>query len=183
MNFDFYFKRTSFRTMSLFYKIEFKPYFDRWKKEKKASKEIGVYLAEYTRRTFPGLIESMGPKELDEFIELLKLLVFSHRHNKNDPFLSNPIVDFTVVRDPMYKYSKIVQDRFFNHPTFAFLFTWFTRTEEALAFAKSKFEENSDQRYPDRMLNELEHLGSVAEEHLIDACRSQPAHDRSHIPA
>ena len=30
-NFDFFFKRTGFRTMSLFYKLAFKPYFDKWK--------------------------------------------------------------------------------------------------------------------------------------------------------
>ena len=35
-NFDFYFKRTSFRTMTLFFKMTFKPYFDKWKQQKRS---------------------------------------------------------------------------------------------------------------------------------------------------
>jgi len=35
MNFDFYFKRTSFRTMTLFFKTAFKSYFEKWKTDKK----------------------------------------------------------------------------------------------------------------------------------------------------
>ena len=30
-NFDFYFSRTCFRTMALYFKLEFKPFFDKWK--------------------------------------------------------------------------------------------------------------------------------------------------------
>lgn len=37
MNFDFYFKRTSFRTMTLYFKTAFKPYFERWKTDRKKS--------------------------------------------------------------------------------------------------------------------------------------------------
>ena len=40
------------------------------------------------------------------FQELFKLLLFMHRHNKNDAYLRDPLVDFTVVRGPLYKYSK-----------------------------------------------------------------------------
>jgi hypothetical protein len=39
-------------------------------------------------------------------LEYLKLLVFSHRHNKNDAYLQDTIESFDLVRDPMYKYSK-----------------------------------------------------------------------------
>lgn len=31
MNFDFYFKRTSFRTMTVFFKNAYKPFFEKWK--------------------------------------------------------------------------------------------------------------------------------------------------------
>ena len=41
-----------------------------------------------------------------KFLEYLKLLVFSHRHNKNDAYLQDTIESFDLVRDPMYKYSK-----------------------------------------------------------------------------
>lgn len=33
-------------------------------------------------------------------------VVHSHRHNKEDAFLAESQVDFTLVRDTMYKYSK-----------------------------------------------------------------------------
>lgn len=64
---------------------------------------------------------------MNEYLELLKLIVFSHRHNKNDAYLDNLIVDFQVVREPMYKYSKLAQVRFFEYAPFAFLFAWFAK--------------------------------------------------------
>lgn len=94
------------------------------------------------------------------------MLVFSHRHNKNDSYLDNPIVDFTIVREPMYKYSKHSQERFFDLPTYAFLFRWFSQSPDAIDFATEKFHENSDKGYPERMLTEIAHLGGEAYKHL-----------------
>jgi hypothetical protein len=105
MNFDFYFKRTSFRTMTLYYKTAFKPYFEKWKAEKRKV-PISVCLAEFSLDHFRGLFDILNDTLKEEFLELLKLLVFSHRHNKNDAYLQNPVVDFTIVREPMYKYSR-----------------------------------------------------------------------------
>ena len=106
MNFDFYFKRTSFRTMTLYFKTAFKPFFEKCKGQKK-NREIKGPLLEFTKEHFPGLIENLPPGQAQfEFLELFKLLVFSHRHNKNDSYLQDPIVSFAVVREPMYKYSK-----------------------------------------------------------------------------
>lgn len=151
MNFDFYFKRTSFRTMTLYFKTAFKPFFEKWKGYKK-NRDIKGPLIEFTKEHFPGLIESMPSGAAQaEFIELFKLLVFSHRHNKNDPYLQDPLVSFSVVREPMYKYSKQAQERFFDHPSFAFLFLWFGQNPDALAFADKKNLENPDPRYPARM--------------------------------
>lgn len=138
MNFDFYFKRTSFRTMTLYYKTAFKPFFEKWKGQKK-NREIRGPLIECMKELFPGLIESMPSSQAQfEFLELFKLLVFSHRHNKNDFYLQDPLVSFSIVREPMYKYSKQAQEHFFNHPAFAFLFLWFGSNPESLAFADDK---------------------------------------------
>lgn len=41
------------------------------------------------------------------------MLMFCHRHQKNDSYLANTPVDFAVVREPMYKYSRVAQDKFF----------------------------------------------------------------------
>lgn len=56
---------------------------------------------------------------------MLMAVVHSHRHNKEDAFLSESSVDFSLVRDTMYKYSKKAQERFFSIPVFAYLFAWF----------------------------------------------------------
>ena len=47
MNFDFYFKRTSFRTMTLYFKTVFKPFFETWKSSKKNNTSVHVPLLEF----------------------------------------------------------------------------------------------------------------------------------------
>ena len=76
--------------------------------------------------------------------------------------MQDPLVNFSVVRDPMYKYSKQSQDNFFNLSTYAFLFAWFETHPEGMKFAKEKFSENSDERHHLRMNNEVELLGAEA---------------------
>jgi len=59
----------------------------------------------------------------------LTMVVLSHRHNKEDSIASKKDdrneLDFTIVRDTMYKYSKKAQDRFFSNHFLAFLFVHF----------------------------------------------------------
>ena len=112
-------------------------------------------LVHFANESFPGLLDSLGEKARFEFIELLKLLVLSHRHNKNDDFMADPLVDFSIVREPMYKYSKQAQDRFFSLSTYTFLFAWFTEAPEGRNFAVEKFAENEDARHPERMMAEV----------------------------
>ena len=82
-------------------------------------------------------------------------VVHSHRHNKDDTrsniqSLPEPIaneessalganVDFTLVRDTMYKYSKQAQKRFFENPALAFMFAWFATSSEGMNFIQSKY--------------------------------------------
>ena len=111
--------------MSLFLKTVYKPFFDKSRSKKKKKDTVLESLVAFTNKEFPGLLEKMSEKARFEFIELIKLLVLSHRHNKNDDFLKDPLIDFSIVREPMYKYSKQAQDKFFNLATYAFLFSWF----------------------------------------------------------
>ena len=68
------------------------------------------------------------------------MIVFSHRYSKGDRFITeaeqetDSIVDFTIVRDVMYKYSKKAQDRYFSFPIEAFLFAAFSLSDEGLHF-------------------------------------------------
>jgi len=92
--------------MTLYFKQAFKPYFDE-RKTNTSSAEIRENLLVFCSETFPGLLERFSGTEQLSFVELLKLVVFSHRHNKKDSYLQNPLVSFDIVRDPMYKYSNV----------------------------------------------------------------------------
>jgi len=174
MNFDFYFKRTCFRTMTLYFKTVFKPFFEQWKHKRSKALPINEILLQFTRTTHPGLLESLKGSA-KEYLELLKLLVFSHRHNKNDSYLSGLLVDFSVVREPMYRYSKVAQERFFEHPAFAFLFSWFATDSSAQTFAQAKFSENPDEKFAPRMSLEMVHLCGEATEHLTRSTHASSA--------
>merc|ERR1719273_2031537 len=79
-NFDFYYKRTGFRTMALFFKTAFNPFLDMWKSSKN-TKPVEALLQEYTSTQFPGLLENMPSEAVQStFLELVKLLLFSHTH-------------------------------------------------------------------------------------------------------
>ena len=70
-------------------------------------------------------------------------------------------VDFTLVRDTMYKYSKQAQKRFFENPALAFMFAWFSSSTEGLNFIQSKYNEKG-QDYLDRIYQEIETLKQQA---------------------
>jgi hypothetical protein len=66
-------------------------------------------------------------------------------------------IDFTVIRDVMYKYSKKAQDRFFSVPIESFLFAAFALSDEGLNFLKSKPDNNDDEKLR-RLKNDLGEL-------------------------
>ena len=84
--------------MTTFYKAIFKPFFEKWKAQKKNNAtSVLLVIKDFVKTTFAGLAERLTENQQIEFYELIKLLVFSHRHNKNDSYLENPIVDFSIV--------------------------------------------------------------------------------------
>ena len=74
----------------------------------------------------------------------MMMIVFSHRYSKGDVFIQeaeaepDSLVDFTIIRDVMYKYSKKAQDRFFSLPIESFFFAAFSLSDEGLQFLQSK---------------------------------------------
>ena len=81
MKFDFYFKRTCFRTMTHFYKTQFKPIISaqsRGKRQKSASTtdQVSSMLCE----THAGLVSLLSTEQRQRLTELLKMLIFCHRH-------------------------------------------------------------------------------------------------------
>ena len=110
--FDFFFTRTTFRTMAQYFKQAYNPYFELCAGVKKLPTGLTVdeSLVLYCQKELPGVLECFETEFARiEFLELLKLLVLAHRHNRNDEFLANPRVPFDTVREPMYKYSRGAQ--------------------------------------------------------------------------
>lgn len=89
------------------------------------------------------------------------VVVHSHRHNKDDSFISEVPIDFSLVRDTMYKYSKKAQERFFAYPFFAFLFAWFAQSQEGINFTFAKFQGKGDEYFL-RMKEEIDELSIEA---------------------
>ena len=109
------------------------------------------------------------------------MLVLAHRHNKNDDYMKDSLVDFDTVRKPMYKYSKQAMDTFFGLSTFAFLFAWFASCPSGQTFAEQKFTDNSDKGHLPRLMQEVNFLKKEAYDKLQEhvQCGSTAATDSS----
>ena len=153
--------------MTAYYKQGFQPFFDNWKAVKNEPSVIPSLIT-YANKEFPGLLSKLSnEKAKSEFIQLLKLLVFAHRHAKNDDHLIDRLVEFTIVRDPMYKYSREAQKTFFSFATFSFLFAWFEASPQARQFQREKYAESQNPEHPERMLSEVAQLSDEAMQTLI----------------
>lgn len=111
--FDFFFLRTCFRTMNEFYKTEYQTYFSKLNYCSKVS--LSKISGSQMQGVVKGFIDQIfGPRFLEQFEEPLKMrlvksmmaFVYAHRHNKEDLFLKESHLDFTILRDCMYHYSK-----------------------------------------------------------------------------
>ena len=79
-------------------------------------------------------------ENVQDLVHCMMSFVYAHRHNKDDLFLlqSKDLIDFTVLRDCMYHYSKKAQDRYFSQPIETYFFAKFAQSEQAQVFIKSK---------------------------------------------
>jgi hypothetical protein len=67
----------------------------------------------------------MTKAEFKNMVNLLKMIVYCHRYQSNEDYLKELPLDFTVVRDPMYAYSREAQNRFMAESGLAFFFSYF----------------------------------------------------------
>jgi len=118
---------------------------------------MGQLVAKFISRYFQKEAAAMGP----DFIEGVTMVVNSHRHKKGEEFVQRSRLDYGIVRDTMYKYSKQVQARFMNVKEFAFLFVWFADSENGRIFMREKFREKEEE-YVERMEWELAELREEA---------------------
>lgn len=138
---------------------------------------------------------NLGESEKMALINSMMMIVFSHRYCKGDLFINEATnsdnensIDFSIVRDVMYKYSKKAQDRFFAHPIQAFLFATFSLSDEGLQFLKCKPDNMGDANKLQRLQHDLSELknqstyslekqskladGSLVENVTIQTCQS-----------
>ena len=88
------------------------------------------------------------------------MILFSHRSTKNDPFMQEEPIDFEVVRDVMYKYSKKAQDKYFACPVESFMFAAFALSTEGQEYLRNKPDMDSE-KLP-KILKDLAKLKSQA---------------------
>jgi hypothetical protein len=79
-----------------------------------------------------------------KLIRSMMAFVYAHRHNKDDLFLKESNIDFTILRDCMYHYSKKAQDRFFSQPVETFFFAKFATSPDAIGFINNKSNMSSE---------------------------------------
>lgn len=175
--YNFLFKRTCFRLMSEFFKSLFLSYV---KKEapgnKKVHKNFKSHIQHFTNKFFSHIFGKLPNHQWrKEFCGFLTIIVHSHRHNSSIlSELSNSFskddseeasftseLDFSLCRDPMYKYSIKAKQRFFQVPELSFLFFWFATQQTALQQAKTKVEAKGAD-YSQRIMKDIEELKSEA---------------------
>jgi hypothetical protein len=91
--------------MAEFFKLLFQPFQKQWIEQKKRSAMSNLMQA-FAAEHFEPLISKLSPANQADFLNNLLGVVHSHRHNKEDGFLHESNIDFAIVRDTMYKYSK-----------------------------------------------------------------------------
>ena len=121
-------------------------------------------LQSFATHYFEDILLALDMASREELLNNLSLVVFSHRHNKEGAS-SLDALDFTLVRDTMYKYSKKSQDRFLAQPILAYLYIWFAQSPEAMEFVQNKFADKG-REYFKKMKAEIDELQREAFEYL-----------------
>lgn len=66
-------------------------------------------------------------------------------------------MDFSIVRDTMYKYSQKAHQRFFSVPELSFLFIYFASNQKAIARTKQRMD-NKGAEYCKRIIRDIEEM-------------------------
>lgn len=87
------------------------------------------------------LAEQMSPVQLIDFVSAVVSIVMSHQYQKEEikKLVTGTAVDFKLVRETMYKYSKKAENRFLQNPHLAFCLYKFATIESSKAYILNKF--------------------------------------------
>ena len=116
---------------------------------------------------FGELVDTLTEEEKKEFLLALLTIVLSHKHKKSDVVMPEG-VDFDLVRDPMYKFSKKAYKKFFENSYMAFFVKWFCSTSKGKAFFDKKVVNTAkgSQDFVGKMNREMKQLEASANETL-----------------
>jgi hypothetical protein len=99
-------------------------------------------LSEKTATADPAeeLESPMNTTQILQFTSAILSIVLSHHFQKEDikKMVQGTSVDFQMVRDTMYKYSKKAEERFFSDPCFAYFFIQFAKSEQGRSYIENK---------------------------------------------
>lgn len=78
----------------------------------------------------------MNFAQLMEFTSSILSIVLSHHHQKADikRIVEGTSVDFKLVRDTMYKYSKKAEEKFFQNSCMAYFFIQFSQSPQGKSY-------------------------------------------------
>ena len=103
----------------------------------------------------------------DEIVIKMLILLFSHRHNKGDLFITEledqkMDLDFSIQRDIMYKYSKISHDNFFKSPIDMYFLIKLADSDDCISFIEKEAVESEIEGKGTRVKNEITNLKTQA---------------------
>jgi len=98
------------------------------------------------------------------------MVVFAHRYNKDDEFMANPVINFDVIRDPMYRFSRTAENKYLSVPVLCYLLAWFAKSPAGQSFVAQKCTENSDSAFEPGLTNEVREMGTKAMLSLAKDC-------------
>ena len=80
------------------------------------------------------------------------------------------MISFDVIRDPMYKYSRVAQENYLSVPVLAFILAWFCKNTNGRQFAQHKCAENQNTDYCEKIIVEMKEMVGLATENIHREC-------------
>ena len=97
----------------------------RRKNNKKKTAPLKLVLQAYMKAEFGNVVTEMSTAEFSELEQALLTILHSHRYKKAERCQDYEGIDFSIIRDVLYRYTLEARDRFFAGPFFSFLFSHF----------------------------------------------------------
>lgn len=124
---------------------------------------------------FDNISQEIHSKEMiTKLVTSLSAILFSHRYDKKDQFIveyaaRGTEINFSIIRDVMYKYSKKAQKELLSRPEDAFFLMNFASTKGGREFIEQKEKgcaAQEDQERNIRIFAEIDNLTEQAKETL-----------------